>query len=94
MAEPENHTIALLREIRSDIAELRTELRGEMAAVEERLNGRLDQMSRRLDTMHPVGMTAPKGFIGHRSMMERAVASIDDQFAGLEARVDVLETRA
>ena len=94
MAEIENHTIALLREIRADIAALKSELNDRIDKVEERLNGRLDHMSKRLDAMHLNGTKALKGFIGHRSMMERAVASIDDQFTRLEARVDALERRA
>lgn len=86
MAEPENHTIVLLREIRADIARLTDKI--------DKVEERLDHMSKRLDAMHLNGMKALKGFIGHRSMMERAVASIDDQFTRLEARVDALERRA
>ena len=82
MAEPENMTLVLLREVR---AEFRTELGS--------LRGELQAMNRRLDAMHLNGTKALKSFIGHRTMVERTVASFEDQVTQLEARVKELEAR-
>ena len=80
MAEPENMTLILLREMRAEIATVREEMRSNHA-----------QVIKRLDAMHQNGMKALKGFIGHRSMVERTVASFDDQVTRLEQRVGALE---
>ena len=42
--------------------------------------------------MHLNGVTALRGFIGHRAMTERAMGSIDEELAQLKQRVDRLES--
>ena len=48
-------------------------------------------MNKRLDAMHANGVKALKSFIGHRSMVERAMASFEIDMADIRRRVDALE---
>ena len=80
MADPENMTLVLLRELRAT-----------MDAHQEENRARFDRLEKRLEAMHLNGTKALKGFIGHRAMVERTVASFDDQVTRLEERVAVLE---
>lgn len=80
MVDPENRTLALLREMREELASMRQET-----------NARFDKVDKRLDAMHLNGMKALEGFIGHRTMVERAMANFDDQVSRPEQRVAVLE---
>jgi hypothetical protein len=45
-------------------------------------------MTKRLDAMHLNRVKALRGFIGHRAMTERSMASIDEEPARLKRRVD------
>jgi ribosomal protein L15E len=79
--------LVLLREIRAD-----------MAAMEERMNARFDrvemrfeEMEKRLDKLHANGFKALQGFIGHRAMVERTMASFEDEIARRRRRVERLE---
>lgn len=80
MAEPENMILILLREMRA-------ETNARFDAVEQRL----DRMQTRIEELNINGLKAMKGFVGHRSMVERAVAGYDDQLARLEVRMTALE---
>lgn len=80
MAEPENMILALLREMRQETNE-------RFDAIEQRF----ERMEKRIDAMHLNGMKALKGFIGHRTMVERTMASFDDQVSRIEVRVSALE---
>ena len=93
MADPENHTLALLRELRAAMQATEERLSSQIAASEARMTERTERIEKRLDAMHLNGVKALKGFIGHRSMTERAMGSVDDQFARREACVDALEAR-
>ena len=83
MTEPENHTLALLREMRAEIA-----------ASEARTREQLDRIEKRLDAMQQDGIKAPKGFIGHRAMEERTMGSFEADVTELKRRTDALETSA
>lgn len=84
MVEPDNMVLVLLREMRQ-------EFRDEIAKLREETGGRFDRIDKRLDAMHLNGMKALKGFIGHRTMVERTMAHFDDQVSRLEQRVAALE---
>ena len=81
MAEPENLVLTLLRE-----------LRAEMNARFEAADKRFDAIERRLEMMHRNGEKALRGFIGHRAMVERTMASFEDEISSLKHRVERLET--
>jgi len=81
MSEPDNLALVLLREMRAD-----------MNARFDAIENRLDAMDRRLDVMHRNGEKALCGFIGHRAMVERTMASFEDDISSLKRRVEQLET--
>jgi len=81
MSEPDNLVLVLLREMRAD-----------MNARFDAIENRLDAMDRRLDVMHRNGEKALRGFIGHRAMVERMMASFEDDISSLKRRVEQLET--
>ena len=91
MSEPENLILAHLRELRAEMAASRDELKGEIKAAEERMTRRLQTMEKRIDAMHLNGVTALRGFIGHRSMVERTMASFESDVTALKQRVERLE---
>jgi vacuolar-type H+-ATPase subunit D/Vma8 len=81
MVEPENIVLAHLRELRAELAQFREEVRSEFK-----------RQDARLDAMHRNGEKALRGFIGHRAMVERTMASFEDEIATLKRRVERLET--
>ena len=48
-------------------------------------------MEKRLDRLHANGLKALQGFIGHRTMVERTMASFEDEIAQLRRRVERLQ---
>jgi len=52
---------------------------------------RFEEMEKRLDKLHANGLKALQGFIGHRAMVERTMASFEDEIAQLTRRVERLE---
>ena len=95
MSEPDNLVLVHLHELREEMRARFTAVDSRLGAMEERLGAmedRLTSMDRRIDAMHLNGVKALRGFIGHRAMTERAMASIEDQLIRLEERVVRLET--
>ncbi len=82
MAEPDN--LVLLREMRADMDRRHEELVA-------RMDSEFAAVNKRLDAMHQNGIKALKGFIGHRAMAERAMASFDVDMSELKRRVTALE---
>ena len=78
MTEPDNLVLVQRRELRAEVKA-------------GRLTKRLEAIEKRIDPMHLNGVTALRNFIGHRSMTERSMASIDEELAQLKRRVDRLE---
>ena len=84
MAEPDNLVLALLREFRAEMQELRNDMNTRFDQVEERF-GALD---RRLDSMQANGIKTLQRFIGNRAIFERTMASVDSDLDQLKKRVD------
>ncbi len=84
MTEPDNLVLVQLRELRAEMKADREALSIEIRKLEA-------EMSKRLDAMHLNGVKALRGFIGHRAMTERSMASIDEELAQLKRRVERLE---
>lgn len=80
MSEPDNLILVHLRE-----------LRAELSAVEGRMAERFEAIERRLGKMQANGVKALQSFIGHRTMVERTMASFDDEIVRLKQRIDTLE---
>ena len=80
MVDPDNHTLALLREMRA-----------EMQARFDEIERRFDRIEKRLGGMHENGIEALKGLIGHRSMVGRSMASCEVDGSEPKRRVSALE---
>jgi hypothetical protein len=81
MVEPDNLILVPLRELRAQID-------ARFDVVEKELSA----MNKRIDGMHRNGEKALRGFIGHRAMVERTMASFEDEISTLKSRVEKLET--
>lgn len=84
MAEPENHTLVLLREMRAELDRRHQE-------VLARMDAEFAAVNKRLDAIHQNGIKALKGSIGHRSMVERTMASFEVDVSDHKRRVAALE---
>jgi hypothetical protein len=91
MAEPENLIIRLLRELRAEMDARFEAVEKRFDTLEGRMDARFEAIDRRLDIMHRNGEKALRGFIGHRTMVERTMASFEDEISALKRRVEVLE---
>ena len=94
MSEPENFTLALLREMPAEQAAAFGALRGEMRGGFDEVATRFAELEQRIDGMNASGAKPLKTFIGHRSMTERSFASVELQFASIEERLLARATRA
>jgi hypothetical protein len=84
MAEPDNHTLHLLREIRADILQTRTELRAD-----------IERLDRKIDTIH-VDLKQNIANLVHSLAGEMAgrayaVGGIEQRLADIEKRLSLLE---
>ena len=94
MVEPDNLVLKLLREMRAEMDARFTSIDDGLQRLESRLDAlepRFDFIERRLDMMHRNGEKALRGFIGHRAMVERTMASFEDEISSLKRRLEVLE---
>jgi hypothetical protein len=81
MSEPPDLTFALLPGLRADAETL-----------EAKMRTRFGRFRRRLETMQRSGERADGSFAGHRMMVERAMASFEDEINLLKRRMALLET--
>ncbi len=80
MVEPDNLVLTLLREMRADIDARFNAVDARFDAVDKRF----EAIERRLEMMHRNGEKALRGFIGHRAMVERTMASFEDEISSVE----------
>jgi chromosome segregation ATPase len=92
MVEPDNLVLTLLREMRADMNARFEALESRMEARFDAVDKRFEAIERRLEMMHRNGEKALRGFIGHRAMVERTMASFEDEISSLKRRVERLET--
>lgn len=85
MSEPENLTLIVLREMRA-------EMNARFDAMQAMNDARFDAIEKQLEQLRANGMKGFAGFVGHRSLTERAFGSVDRQLAEHEARLAALET--
>jgi uncharacterized coiled-coil DUF342 family protein len=78
--DPDNLVLNILREMRGDVAALRTDM-----------DSRFNSLEARMDKADATAMKMWKQFIGHRSMTERTVTDVDVEIAQLKRRVSQLE---
>jgi len=87
MAEPDNIVLVHLRELRADMGARFDEMERRFEAVDKRF----EAIEKRLDVMHTNGIKALRSFIGHRSIFERTMASVENDISDLKQRVERLE---
>jgi uncharacterized small protein (DUF1192 family) len=93
IAEPENHTLHLLREIRASIGALDskmdgkiTALDGKITALDNKIGRNHEELQKRIDSLR-------QAMLGESVLGRYATAEFDERFAALEQRVSVLESR-
>jgi len=91
MAEPENHTLRLLREFREEFSEFRTEFnafrgesRAEIADFRSETGEQLAEIKERMDSL-------TRAVAGEIVQSRYVTAGIDDRFAEIERRLAALE---
>lgn len=87
MAEPENHTLHLLREIRAAIAGLESRVEGKHDSLEAKMDRNHEELKKRMDSLRQA--------INGESVLGRyAAAEVEDRLAAIEHRLTALEQRS
>ncbi len=82
MAEPENHTLRLLREIRAAIGALD----GKMVSLDNKVDRNQEELQKRIDSLR-------QAMLGESVLGRYATAEFDERLSALERRVSALESR-
>jgi len=82
MAEPENHTLHLLRELRDDVKALD----GSINALDRKVDRNHEELKEHIDSLREV-------MAGESVLGRYATAGFDDRLTALERRVSALENR-
>jgi hypothetical protein len=94
MAEPENHTLRLLREIRAAVAATDDKVE----ALDHKLAGRIDTLDHKLDRIHADlkdrAETLTRALAGEIVQARYAAAAVDERLANIERRLAILEQRS
>lgn len=86
MAEPEHHTLRLLRELRDDIKALDRKLDSKVDALDQKIDRNHDEVKKCLDSLQ-------RAQVGEGILGRYATAEIEERLAAIERRVSVLEER-
>jgi ABC-type transporter Mla subunit MlaD len=87
MAEPENHTLRLLREFREEMGDFRADMREFQVQTDRALNkvtADISEIKDKLDTL-------TRAVAGEIVQSRYVSAAIDDRFAEIERRLSALE---
>ncbi len=86
MAEPENHTLRLLREIRSAIGALDNKVDDKITALDNKIDRNQEELQKRIDSLR-------QAMLGESVLGRYATAEFDERLSTLEQRVSALESR-
>jgi polyhydroxyalkanoate synthesis regulator phasin len=86
MAEPENHTLHLLREIRSAIGALDGKLDDKIASLDNKIDRNHEELQKRIDSIR-------QAMLGESVLGRYATAEFDERLSALEQRVSAIESR-
>jgi len=86
MAEPENRTLRLLREIRSAIGALDNKLDDKITALDNKTDRNHEALQKRIDSLR-------QAMPGESVLGRYATAEFDKRLSALEQRVSALESR-
>jgi uncharacterized small protein (DUF1192 family) len=82
MAEPENHTLRLLQEIRGAVGTLD----GKVDRLQSKVERNHEELTQRIDTIR-------QAMLGESVLGRYATAEFEERLAALEQRISVLERR-
>jgi uncharacterized small protein (DUF1192 family) len=85
MAEPENHTLRLLREIRGAIGALDGKFDDKIALLDSKIDRNQEELQKRIDSLR-------QAMLGESVLGRYATAEFDERLAALEQRVSALES--
>jgi polyhydroxyalkanoate synthesis regulator phasin len=86
MAEPENHTLRLLRDIRSGIEALDNKLESRITALDSKFDRNHEELTRRIDSIR-------QAMLGESVLGRYATAEFEERLSALEQRIAALERR-
>jgi polyhydroxyalkanoate synthesis regulator phasin len=86
MAEPENHTLRLLREIRGAIGALDGKLDDKITSLDNKIGRNHEELQKRIDSLR-------QAMLGESVLGRYATAEFDERLSALEQRVSALESR-
>lgn len=66
-------------------------LQADVDALESKMQARFGRIQRRLDKMHDDSEGAHGSLVGHRAMVERTMASFENEISNLRRRVELVE---
>jgi uncharacterized small protein (DUF1192 family) len=84
MAEPENHTLRLLQEIRGAIGALDGKLDDKIASLDNKIDRNHEELQKRIDSLR-------QAMLGESVLGRYATAEFEERLAALEHRVSTLE---
>jgi polyhydroxyalkanoate synthesis regulator phasin len=87
MAEPENHTLPLLREIRGAIGALDSKADGKIAALDAKFDRNQEELQKRIDSLR-------QAMPGESVLGRYAAAEFDERLSAFAQRVAALESRS
>jgi polyhydroxyalkanoate synthesis regulator phasin len=86
MKPPENHTLHLLRELRSAIAALDSKLDDKVDSLDKKINRNHEELKERIDSIR-------QAMLGESVLGRYATAEFEERLAALENRISTLEKR-
>ena len=86
MAEPENHTLRLLREIRVAIATLDGKMDDKIGSLDQKIDRNQEELQKRIDSLR-------QAMLGESVLGRYATAEFDERLSALEQRVSAPESR-
>jgi hypothetical protein len=86
MAEPENHTLRLLREIRVAIATLDGKMDDKIGSLDQKIDRNQEELQKRIDSLR-------QAMLGESVPGRCASAEFDERLSALEQRVSAPESR-
>ena len=86
MAEPENHTLHLLREIRGAIAAFDSKFDGKITSLDHKIDRNHEELQKRIDSLR-------QAMLGESVLGRYATAEFDERLSAIESRLTALEQR-
>ena len=86
MAEPENHALHLLRDLRGAIAALDSKVDHKVDSLDKKIDRNHEELKERIDSIR-------QAMLGESVLGRYATAEFEERLAALEQRISALERR-